>query len=133
MHRHTSPYTNYGVDDVTVDLTASWQTHELIFTAQNVTSPNGRLRFRFSSVDDFYLDNVSLAPVSARTAAGAHSAGAEQVYLPVVAGEARMMAAGVDASDGAAIPADGAGTEVYLPSVQIDKRNGVFGGSGNCG
>jgi hypothetical protein len=79
LHKHTSPYTNYGVYAVTFDLTTSWQVHSIEFTTQGFSSPvsDGRLRFWFvgnaQAGDVYWLDDLVLEEVTA--GAGQHSQG----------------------------------------------------------
>lgn len=69
LQKHTSPYTNYGLRDVTANLTSDWQTFEYEFTTRGFSNVvnNGRLRFWFAPYDaagdQFYIDNVLLIPV----------------------------------------------------------------------
>lgn len=70
LHKHGSPYTNYGIDDFNVDLESSWQTFSTEFTTANFenTVHDARLRFWFVpfgvSGDEFFLDNIVLVNTS---------------------------------------------------------------------
>lgn len=61
-----SPYTVYGLNRVTVDLSSSWQSHSIDFSTMNFNSKvaDGRLFFWFASDarpgDVYYIDNVRL-------------------------------------------------------------------------
>lgn len=71
LQKHQSPYTNYGLRDVTANLTSSWKTFEYEFDTRgfNNTVNNGRIRFWFAPYDangdKFYIDNVELIPLGA--------------------------------------------------------------------
>jgi phage-related protein len=69
LHRHTSPNTNYGLNNVTLDLTPQWQYFQVEFTTRNFTSEvnNGRLRIWLAQSNEagevYYFDRVVLVPV----------------------------------------------------------------------
>jgi hypothetical protein len=69
LHRHTSPNTNYGLNNVTLDLTPQWQHFQVEFTTRNFTSEvnNGRLRIWLAQSNEagevYYFDHVVLVPV----------------------------------------------------------------------
>lgn len=70
LTKQKSPSTNYGIENVTLDLTTEWQTFTVDFTTKNFSLPvtDGRLRFSLSQTDapgeSFYFDDVSLVQVS---------------------------------------------------------------------
>ncbi|GEM_PF-1933188 len=71
VHRHTSPYTNYGLNGQVFNLTNTWQEFSVVFTAINFPPPtpsNARLRFKLNgyaaSGDVYYIDDVVLEKVS---------------------------------------------------------------------
>jgi hypothetical protein len=74
LAKHTSPYTNYGVSGVTINLTSSWQVYQIDFTTKGFSAPvsDGRLRIALESSDVagdiFYFDHVVLAPASSFSA-----------------------------------------------------------------
>jgi hypothetical protein len=66
LHRHSSPYTNYGLSGATADLTAAWRTYEMPFrTGSAVSDP--RLRFWFvgdaAGGDVYWIDDVRITRV----------------------------------------------------------------------
>lgn len=69
LGKHSSPYTNYGLNRVIVDLTNGWQVHTLTFTTGNFSSSvsDGRLFFWFASDarrgDRYFIDDVRLSPL----------------------------------------------------------------------
>ena len=70
VHRHSEPYTNYGLSEDNVDLGTSWRHFVFHFTTgSEVTDP--RLRFWFrghaSAGDVYWLDNVRLVPADPTT------------------------------------------------------------------
>lgn len=66
LSKHSSPYTNYGINRQRVDLTTGWETFTIEFTASGFNSPvdNGRLYFWFASDaktgDVYRIDQVDL-------------------------------------------------------------------------
>ncbi|EDY82664.1 Carbohydrate binding domain protein [Verrucomicrobiia bacterium DG1235] len=66
--KHTSPYSNYGLNRERIDLTRDWQVYSLSFTTMNFSSEvdDGRLYFWLSDDaeggDDYFIDAVSLSP-----------------------------------------------------------------------
>lgn len=66
VHKHGSPYTNYGLSYHEINLDNSWQTHSVEFTTKNFSSTvkDARLRFWLSPYDAagdiYYIDNVVL-------------------------------------------------------------------------
>lgn len=66
LGKHSSPYTNYGLNRAVVDLGTAWQVHTLTFTTQGFYSDvsDGRLFFWFASDarwgDIYYIDDVQL-------------------------------------------------------------------------
>ncbi|WP_309027543.1 carbohydrate binding domain-containing protein [Pelagicoccus enzymogenes] len=70
LGKHSSPYTNYGLNRVVVDLTTGWKVHTLTFTTGNFSSSvsDGRLFFWFASDarsgDRYFIDEVTLSPKS---------------------------------------------------------------------
>jgi hypothetical protein len=70
LHKHTAPYTSYGLSSYMVDLTASWQTFTTVFTTTGFVGPvsDARLRFwlpSFAAAGDMYfIDNVVLERIA---------------------------------------------------------------------
>jgi hypothetical protein len=68
LHRHTYPYTSYGVTNYVANLTPSWKHFTIPFTTPSDTAMP-RLRFWFvgyAAADDVYwIDNVYIVPVNA--------------------------------------------------------------------
>ncbi|NLI80094.1 MAG: hypothetical protein GX443_00180 [Deltaproteobacteria bacterium] len=73
LQKHGSPYTNYGLNKVLVNLQAGWQVFTLPFRTQGFTAPvsDARLMFWFSDTaaanDVFYFDQVVLQKKAAST------------------------------------------------------------------
>ncbi len=71
LSKHSSPYTNYGINRERLDLTTQWQTFSVIFTTQNFKShvDDGRLYFWLGNDaragDLYFLDQIVLSQVSA--------------------------------------------------------------------
>lgn len=69
LHRNTSPYTNYGINNFVCNLTTTWQQFSLVFTTAGFSAQttDSRLRFWFSPYDapgdQFFVDNVTIALV----------------------------------------------------------------------
>lgn len=67
LQKHGSPFTNYGLNNVVVDLGTSWQTYTVEFTTSGFLSPvtDGRLRFWLAPYDEggdiYYFDDISLS------------------------------------------------------------------------
>ncbi len=80
--KHTSPYTNYGLNKAAVDLKTNWQTFKLTFRTRGFSSPvtNARLMFWFSDTakagDQFFMDAVVLAKKNSQAASSAQTFGA---------------------------------------------------------
>jgi hypothetical protein len=70
LGKHTSPYTNYGIAGVTLNLTPQWQVFTINFTTAGFTAPvnDARLRFTLDPFDapgeSYYFDAVALAPAA---------------------------------------------------------------------
>ncbi len=70
LHRHTAPYTKYGINGLRFDLTQSWQRYSTEFTSTGFsgTTSDTRLRFWFSGVakngDVYLIDDVILEEVN---------------------------------------------------------------------
>ena len=70
LHRHTAPYTKYGINGLRFDLTQSWQRYSTEFTTTGFsgTTSDTRLRFWFSGVakngDVYLIDDVILEEVN---------------------------------------------------------------------
>ncbi len=66
LHKHTSPYSNYGLSDHTFDLTTSWSSFSVQFTTQGFSgnASDARLRFWFApfgaASDQYFFDDVML-------------------------------------------------------------------------
>lgn len=77
--KHTSPYTNYGLNKSAVDLKTSWQTFKLTFRTRGFSSPvtDARLMFWFSDTakagDQFFMDAVMLTKKSSGTVSSAQT------------------------------------------------------------
>ena len=70
MHKHSTPYTNYGLNGVELDLSSSWQVFVVEFTAIGTAPLNdARLRIWLAPYDaagtKFEFDMVTLVPKSA--------------------------------------------------------------------
>jgi hypothetical protein len=69
LHKHYSPYTNYGLNGLTIDLTDEWQVFVVQFTTTGFTSPvwDGRLRIWLAETDapgaHYFFDDVVLTPL----------------------------------------------------------------------
>ncbi len=68
IHKHTSPYTNYGLNNYVANLTPSWQTFSTTFTSTNSVPVNdARLRFWFAPYDAagdvYWIDSVVLTKI----------------------------------------------------------------------
>ena len=69
IHKHGSPYTNYGLNNYAADLATSWKSFSVEFAASGFTGTanDTRLRFWFvgsgASGDEFWIDNVTLSPI----------------------------------------------------------------------
>jgi predicted GH43/DUF377 family glycosyl hydrolase len=70
LHRNTSPYTNYGVNNFVANLTLGWQHYTLVFTTTGFASQTTDTRLRFwlapydAPGDQYYLDNVSITKLA---------------------------------------------------------------------
>ena len=70
LHKHVSPYTNYGLAETVFDLATSWKDFRKDFTAAGFsgTANDGRLRFWLSPYDAtgdrFFIDDVVLVKTS---------------------------------------------------------------------
>jgi hypothetical protein len=70
LQRHTKPYTNYGLNGNSLDLTADWQVFDTTFTTQNFTAPvaDGRLRIWLSESNQpgevYYFDRIALVALA---------------------------------------------------------------------
>ncbi|MGA9115312.1 MAG: carbohydrate binding domain-containing protein, partial [Bacteroidota bacterium] len=68
IHKQASPFTNYGLNGFTADLTPAWQTFSVLFNPAGFagTVTDARLRFwlaPFASAGDaYFIDNVVLQP-----------------------------------------------------------------------
>ena len=75
LHKHRSPYTNYGLNGLTLDLTEEWQVFVVQFTTTGFTSPvwDGRLRIWLAETDapgaHYFFDDVVMVPLTFRTSA----------------------------------------------------------------
>jgi len=69
LHKHESPYTNYGLSDYVVNLGTSWSEYSTQFTTSGFsgTVNDGRLRFWLSPYDaigdQYFIDDVILEKV----------------------------------------------------------------------
>ncbi|MBK1879617.1 carbohydrate binding domain-containing protein [Pelagicoccus mobilis] len=66
LSKHSTPYTNYGLNREIVNLTTDWKTHTLTFTTKGFSSnvTDGRLAFWLANDarngDRYYLDNIQI-------------------------------------------------------------------------
>ncbi|KAA3659683.1 MAG: hypothetical protein DWQ04_21520 [Chloroflexi bacterium] len=73
LQMHDNPYTNYGLDNIKVDLSSSWQTYTIEFTTSGFSGSvnDGRLRFwlaPYAETGDVYrIDNVELVQIDGST------------------------------------------------------------------
>ena len=63
LHKHTSPYSDYGLGTITANLTTEWQTFTYNFKSKGFTGSvfNGRLRFWLVTAqpgDTMFFDNI---------------------------------------------------------------------------
>ena len=63
LHKHTSPYNDYGLGTITANLTTEWQTFTYNFTSKGFSGSvnNGRLRFWLVTAqpgDTMFFDNI---------------------------------------------------------------------------
>ncbi|MBK1877957.1 LamG-like jellyroll fold domain-containing protein [Pelagicoccus mobilis] len=74
LTKHSSPYSNYGINRVRSYLTMDWQVFTIEFTTKNFSSPvsDGRLYFWLGddarAGDRYYIDDIVLAPVDSAVA-----------------------------------------------------------------
>jgi hypothetical protein len=86
MLKHTSPYTQYAA--FSSDLTTSWQTFTYDFTASGFSGTTTDTRFRFwpdpydANGDQFFVDNVQLAPILVTTSAPISTLGPNPTSSP---------------------------------------------------
>lgn len=72
---HDQDYTNYGLNNQTVNLSADWQTHTIDFTTSGFNTPVSDGRFRFwlathaQAGDIYWFDDICLSKVSDLTTA----------------------------------------------------------------
>lgn len=70
IFQHTSPYTNFGLSNVTADLTSSWQTFSTDFIASGFTGIHTDTRLMFwlapfdAAGDQYFIDNVILTELT---------------------------------------------------------------------
>ncbi len=85
LHKHTSPYTSYGVS-ATANLTSSWQTFTYPFTTGSDPAVP-RLRFWFvgraGAGDVYQLDDVRIVPAGAAPATPTNTPGATTTPTPL--------------------------------------------------
>ncbi|MBI5474684.1 MAG: immunoglobulin domain-containing protein, partial [Ignavibacteriae bacterium] len=71
IHKHGPPYSSYGLDGATADLTTAWASHSFEFTASGFTGirSDGRFRIWLASTavknDMFYFDDFVLTSATA--------------------------------------------------------------------
>ena len=63
LHKHTAPYSNYGINGFTANLTTEWQTFSYNFKSKGFTGSvnNGRLRFWLTTAqpgDTMFFDDI---------------------------------------------------------------------------
>jgi hypothetical protein len=67
IHKHTTPFSNFGMEGQVVDLTSDWKSFEYTFTTTNLSSSTQDTRIRFwfpnlsESGDRYYFDDVVLS------------------------------------------------------------------------
>ncbi len=87
VHQQGPPYTNYGLSNVLVDLSATWQTFVVPFTSRNFagTVNDARLRFWMSPYDapndEYFFDNVMLELVPNEPAGSAGISGGQGINV----------------------------------------------------
>jgi predicted GH43/DUF377 family glycosyl hydrolase len=70
LHRNTSPYTNYGVNNFVANLTTGWQHFTLVFTATGFATQTTDTRLRLwmapydAAGDQYFLDNISMTKLA---------------------------------------------------------------------
>ncbi len=75
IHKHTSPYTNYGLNGVELDLTPQWQVFPVEFTTTGFSQSVSDARLRIWLADQdvagevYHIDDVVLQPLGQTTAA----------------------------------------------------------------
>jgi hypothetical protein len=72
LDKGVSPYTNYGINGITLDLTPAWQMFEIVFTTENFSTPvaDGRLRITLIggiAGETYFFDDFSLSPAGMST------------------------------------------------------------------
>lgn len=73
LHKHGSPYTNYGLEVWGVDLSTEWKRFSYTFKTSGFDMPVGDARLRFAldgyakEGDRYYFDDIALDPVSSST------------------------------------------------------------------
>jgi hypothetical protein len=93
LHRHTSPYTDYGLSDALFDLGTGWQTFSAEFTTSGFseTTTDVRLRFWFRGpardgdiywIDDVQLEEVGSSPAPTPTSTSTSTAMASSTPSP---------------------------------------------------
>lgn len=91
VHRNTSPYTNYGVNNFIADLSTGWQRYTLIFTSGGFAArtTDTRLRFWFPGFaqagDHYFIDNISISAVSPGPGLTSGGEGGQSADLPTEA------------------------------------------------
>ncbi len=69
LNKHSTPFTNYGLQNVQIDLGKDWDTYTVTFTTRNFDRQvsDGRLYFWFADRiwggERFYIDDVVLTPL----------------------------------------------------------------------
>jgi hypothetical protein len=69
LHKHRSPYTNYGLNGLPLDLMPEWQVFVVQFTTTGFSEPvnDGRLRIWLAGSDapgaEYYFDDVVMVPL----------------------------------------------------------------------
>ena len=89
LHKHSAPFTNYGLKVKRVDLTTGWQTFTYEFTTKgfNNATADGRLRFWFDGKQkevSFGLDTVVLEEITETAARPLTPADAVVVPIPLI-------------------------------------------------
>ncbi|MCB0185394.1 MAG: carbohydrate binding domain-containing protein, partial [Caldilineaceae bacterium] len=99
VHRHSSPYTNHGLNNFRINLSRRWRTFTVEFTTRNLRQATTDTRLRFwlapyaQAGDVYWIDDVVLTKV---TTAGAQNTPAVSSY-GTVTGTAQLPAGYSDA------------------------------------
>ena len=99
LQRHSSPYTSYGLNNETFNLTSSWQQFSTEFTTSGFsgTTTDSRLRFWFvgkaANGDVYWIDNVQLEEVNGAAPTATSTPASTSTNTPVPPTAAATLAA----------------------------------------